>query len=102
MFFVCVFWEEGLREFFFGVEFFLEGSVFLVRRCVMGEARDGSVSLGVCVCDRFFWERCFWEEGKCFIGAGRCVFFEVFFRRGLFWEVFPGSFVFGCVVSFFG
>ena len=63
----------------------------------MGGARDGSVSLGVCECDCFFG-----EEGKCFIGAGRCVFLKCFFRRGLFWEVFPESFVFGCVESFFG
>ena len=63
----------------------------------MGGARDGSVSLGVCECDCFFG-----RKESVSLAQGGVFFFEVFFRRGLFWEVFPGSFVFGCVVSFLG
>ena len=53
----------------------------------MGGAGDGSVSLGVCVCVCvifFFGEGCFWEEGKCFIGAGRCVFLKCFLEEVYF------------------
>ena len=62
-----VFGEEGVEGDFFWEEFFLERSVSFGEEVCFGRARGRKCFIG-CVCDCFFW------EGWCFIGAGRCVF----------------------------
>ena len=64
---------------------------------MLWEERGTEVFHWVCVSVIVF----FWEEGKCFIGAGRCVFFEVFFQKRFILGGVPRKFCFWVCGEFF-